>query len=545
MPSLLLVFAVIIVICVFLNKVSSRLGIPVLLFFLMLGLAYGCNDSDFAVKNAWLVGDVSTIALIFIMFYGGFGTRWKAARPVVAEAGLLATAGVFLTAAFVGLFCHFVLKWAWVESFLMGAVISSTDAASVFSILRTRKLGLKNNTAPLIEVESGSNDPMSYMLTSVTLSLVGGSISVGGVVWNIISQIVFGVMWGLGIAFVAVNVIKKIKLKNNGFDILLFISIALLSYALPTLIGGNGFLSAYIVGIYLGNVEYEGKKSLVGFFDAITSFMQIVIFFLLGMLANPASLLEALVPAVAIFLFLTVAARPLSVLGVLAPFRKYPARQQALISFVGLRGAASIVFAIMILSSRASLDHDIFSIVFCIVLLSIALQGSLVPAVAKACKMTDSSEDVMTTFSDFQELSEISFGSIRVTEKSGWNGKRIRELGLPQECLVVLVLRADKQIIPVGNTCLEVGDEVVLLTRAYQDKGEHSLMYYSLIEGDRLIGKSVKEYSAAEDCLLVLIQRGKERLIPDGKTILEEGDILVTLRRSKLRKLAMSSAAKA
>lgn len=541
MPYLLLVFSVIIIICVFFNKVSSKLGIPVLLFFLMLGLAYGCNDNDFAEKNAWLVGDVSTIALIFIMFYGGFGTRWKAVKPVVLESSLLATVGVFLTAAFVGLFCHFVMHWDWIESFLMGSVISSTDAASVFSILRTRKLGLKNNTAPLIEVESGSNDPMSYMLTSVMLTLLGGTISVGGVIWDIISQIVFGVMWGLGIAFVSVNVIKKIKLKSNGFDILLFISIALLAYTLPTIIGGNGFLSAYIVGIYLGNVEYEGKKSLVGFFDALTSLMQIVIFFLLGMLANPDGLFKALVPAIIIFLFLTVVARPLSVLGVLAPFRKYPLAQQTLISFVGLRGAASIVFAIMILSSNATLDNDIFSIVFCIVLLSIALQGSLVPTVAKACRMTDASEDVMTTFSDFQDSSDISFGSIHVTAKSRWNGKLVSELGLPQECLVVLVLRGEKHIIPKGTTQLEEGDEVVLLTKTYQDRGEHSLMYYSLIEGDRLIGKKVREYSVAEDCLLVLIQRGKERLIPNGNTVLQEGDILVTLRRSKLQKLAISS----
>lgn len=197
MSPLLLVFAVIIVICVFLNKLSSKLGIPVLLFFLMLGLLFGMKDPEFADNTSWLVGDISTIALIFIMFYGGFGTRWKSARPVILEAGLLATVGVALTAVFVGLFCHFVLKWGMVESLLMGAVISSTDAASVFSILRTRKLGLKNNTAPLIEVESGSNDPMSYMLTSIMLSLLTGSISTSSIVWDIVSQLAFGIGGGL------------------------------------------------------------------------------------------------------------------------------------------------------------------------------------------------------------------------------------------------------------------------------------------------------------------------------------------------------------
>ncbi len=536
MSLLLLVFALIIIICVFLNKISSKLGIPVLLFFLMLGLLFGSHDNQFADNNAWLVGDVSTIALIFIMFYGGFGTRWKSAKPIAVEAGLLATVGVFLTAAFVGLFCHYALGWDWIESFLMGAVISSTDAASVFSILRTRKLGLKNNTAPLIEVESGSNDPMSYMLTSVMLSLLGGSITAGGVIWDIVSQILFGVLFGLGIAYFATRLLKKIKFKSNGFDILLFIAIAILSYALPAIFGGNGFLSAYIVGIYLGNVEYEGKKSLVGFFDAITSLMQIIIFFLLGMLAVPTALFKALVPALLIFLFLTLVARPLSVCGVLVPFRKYPASQLALVSFVGLRGAASIVFAIMILSSQMELSNDIFSIVFCIVLISIALQGSLVPAAARVCKMTDSSEDVMTTFSDFQEKSEMSFGVIHISESSRWKGKNVSELGLPQDCLVVLVLRGDERIIPKGDTLLQCSDDVVLCTKAYQDDGTDSLMYYAVSENDALVGSKVRDYKGGEDSLLVMIQRGEQRVIPNGNTTLKSGDVMVTLNRSHAKK---------
>ncbi len=536
MSLLLLVFALIIIICVFLNKISSKLGIPVLLFFLMLGLLFGSHDNQFADNNAWLVGDVSTIALIFIMFYGGFGTRWKSAKPIAVEAGLLATVGVFLTAAFVGLFCHYALGWDWIESFLMGAVISSTDAASVFSILRTRKLGLKNNTAPLIEVESGSNDPMSYMLTSVMLSLLGGSITAGGVIWDIVSQILFGVLFGLGIAYFATRLLKKIKFKSNGFDILLFIAIAILSYALPAIFGGNGFLSAYIVGIYLGNAEYEGKKSLVGFFDAITSLMQIIIFFLLGMLAVPTALFKALVPALLIFLFLTLVARPLSVCGVLVPFRKYPASQLALVSFVGLRGAASIVFAIMILSSQMELSNDIFSIVFCIVLISIALQGSLVPAAARVCKMTDSSEDVMTTFSDFQEKSEMSFGVIHISESSRWNGKNVSELGLPQDCLVVLVLRGDERIIPKGDTLLQCSDDVVLCTKAYQDDGTDSLMYYAVSENDALVGSKVRDYKGGEDSLLVMIQRGEQRVIPNGNTTLKSGDVMVTLNRSHAKK---------
>ena len=532
MALYLLIFSAIVVICIFFNKFSGKFGIPVLLLFLMLGLLCGSQYDGFASKWSWVVGDISTIALVFIMFYGGFGTRWKSAKPIALEAGLLSTVGVAMTAAFVGLFCHFALGWAWLESFLMGAVISSTDAATVFSILRSRKLGLKNKTAPMLEVESGSNDPMSYMLTAVMLSLFSGGITAGGVVWQIFSQITFGVAGGLAISAAAVFLLKRISFQNNGFDMLLFIAIALVSYALPDLIGGNGYLSAYIVGIVLGNTDFPERKPLVSFFDAITSLMQIVIFFLLGMLAIPSNLLHSLLPALAIFAFLTLAARPLAVCGVLAPFRKYPFRQLGLISFVGLRGAASIVFAINILTSEVPLQNDIFSIVFCIVLVSIAFQGSLVPSVARLTGMTDEGEDVMTTFSDFRENEEMSFGAIRITESSRWNQRRIMDLDLTQDCLIVLVLRGDTRIVPKGDTLLQAGDEIVLCTRSFQDQSTDILTRHSLPDDSKWAGCRVGDYPKQEGSLLVLIQRGDERIIPNGNTILNAGDVLVMLKRA-------------
>ena len=529
MALYLLIFSAIVVTCIFFNKFSGKYGIPVLLLFLMLGLLCGSRYDGFASRWGWMVENISTIALIFIMFYGGFGTRWKSARPIAVEAGLLATVGVALTAVFVGLFCHFVLGWPSLESFLMGAVISSTDAATVFSILRSRKLGLKNNSAPLLEVESGSNDPMSYMLTAVILSLFNGDITAAGIVWQIFSQIAFGVAAAMLISYGAKFLLKRISFQRNGFDMLLFIAIALVSYALPDLIGGNGYLSAYIVGIVLGNTEFPERKPLVSFFDAITSLMQIVIFFLLGMLAIPSHLFHSLLPALIIFLFLTLAARPLAVAGVLVPFKKYPFKQLGLISFVGLRGAASIVFAINILTSGVTLQNDIFSIVFCIVLLSIAFQGSLIPAVAKATGMTDTNEDVMTTFSDFSENAEMSFGTIRITETSRWNNRRIKDLDLPQDCLIVLVVRGNMRIVPKGDTLLETGDEIVLCARSFQDQGTDNLIQHSLSEDSKWAGRRVCDYPKQGGALLVLIQRGDERIIPNGNTVLKAGDLLVLL----------------
>jgi len=531
MSLYLLIFAIIVVTCVFLNKFSRKVGIPVLLFFLMLGLLCGSKDNDFAMNQGWFVGDMSTIALIFIMFYGGFGTRWKSAKPIAVEAGLLATLGVALTAAFVGLFCHFVLSWGWLESFLMGAVISSTDAATVFSILRTRRLGLKNNTAPLIEVESGSNDPMSYMLTAVMMSLLTGTISTGKIIWTIFSQIVFGAGGGLIIATGAVWLLRRINLKNNGFDLLLFIAFALVSYAIPDLIGGNGFLSAYIVGIVLGNVELPGRKSLMSLFDSITSLMQIIIFFLLGMMAIPSDLVHALIPALIIFAFLTFVARPLAVCGVLAPFKKYPANQLGLISFVGLRGAASIVFAILILTSKAELSHDIFSIVFCIVLVSIAVQGSFIPAVARKFRMVDTAQDVMTTFTDFKKNADVSFGSVKIADNSKWNGKKVKELDLPNGCLLILVIRDGEQVIPDGETMLETGDHVVICSPSYSEDASDKFTLHPLSKNSKWAGRKVKEYPKPKNAILVMILRGEDKIVPNGDTVFQQGDIMVVLKK--------------
>ena len=257
--------------------------------------------------------------------------------------------------------------------------------------------------------------------------------------------------------------------------------------------------------------------------------MQIVIFFLLGMLAIPSHLFHSLLPALIIFLFLTLAARPLAVAGVLVPFRKYHFKQLGLISFVGLRGAASIVFAINILTSGVTLQNDIFSIVFCIVLLSIAFQGSLIPAVAKATGMTDTNEDVMTTFSDFSENAEMSFGAIRITETSRWNNRRIKDLDLPQDCLIVLVVRGNMRIVPKGDTLLETGDEIVLCARSFQDHGTDNLIQHSLSEDSKWAGRRVCDYPKQGGALLVLIQRGDERIIPNGNTVRKAGELVVLL----------------
>lgn len=534
MAYYLLLFSFVILASVFLNKLSGKLGVPVLLLFLSLGILAGSQYSDFADEYGWLVNDISSIALVFIMFYGGFGTRWSSAKPVAVESGLLATIGVALTAFFVGLFCHFVLGWIWIESFLMGAVISSTDAATVFSILRTKRLGLKNNTAPLLELESGSNDPMSYMLTALMLSVINGSASGVTVIWSIFSQLVFGAGCGLIISTAVIFLVKQVKIKDSGYESLFMLAIAIFAYAMPQLIGGNGYLSTYIVGIVLGNTFGRGRKPLSNFFDGITVLMQVLIFFLLGMLADPPKLLHAFIPAVIIFAFLTLVARPLAISGILGPygkFKKYPLNQIGLISFVGLRGAASIVFAIMILNGGGVLQNDIFSIVFCIVLISIALQGSFIPLVARKTGMIDKNSDVMTTFTDFSENSEMCFSCIHISKDNGWCGKEIKDLDLPPDFLITLVLRGGEKIVPNGSTVLLDGDDVISCAKAFDGSEGNTLIEHPLLKGSRWAGSAVRDYPLSNNSLLVMIRRGSERIIPNGSTVLEEGDTLILLKR--------------
>ena len=532
MNALLILFAVIIFTCIFLNSISSKAGVPVLLLFIVFGILFGLAEPDSNSKEAlWLVEKVSTVALIFIMFYGGFGTKWSSARPVVVESGILATLGVILTAALVGLFCHFVLGWGLVEGLLMGSVVSSTDAASVFSILRSRKLGLKNNTAPLLEIESGSNDPCSYMMTAIMLSMLGGSASGGQVVWMIFSQLVFGALCGALVAQGAIFVLRRFNISAAGFDSLFILAVAIVAYALPSLIGGNGYLSTYIVGIILGNTSFRGRKPLVHFFDGVTSLMQILIFFLLGFIANPESLHKAVVPALIIYAFLTIVARPLAVASILTPFRKYGIKQQTLISFVGLRGAASIVFAIMAISGGVPIEHDIFNIVFCIVLISISLQGSLIPFAAKKLDMIDTSEDVLKTFNDFADESDIAFSKIEIGPQNPWKDKMVKDLGIPHNVLLTMIVRGQENIIPTGSTVILEGDVIISSTKAFDSENLVNLREHTVRKGSRWAGRPIKEYPNRHRDLVVLVRRGDDSLIPNGETVLEEGDTLVIMNR--------------
>lgn len=536
----LLVCAIVIVLCVVLNNVSNKIGIPMLLAFILLGMAFG---SDGIVKipfdNFAVTESICTVALIFIMFYGGFGTRWKEAKPVVVKAGLLSTVGVVITAGITGLFCHYVLKMPMALGFLVGAVLSSTDAASVFSILRSRKLGLKYNTASLLEIESGSNDPCSYMLTVIMIAVIEGTASGGRIIYMIFAQLVYGAAIGAAIAVSAVWLMKRFRSSTDGFDTLFVLAIAIFSYAIPNLVGGNGYLSTYIVGIVLGNANIRGKKTLVPFFDGVNNLMQIIIFFLLGLLSTPSQLPAVAGPAVLIALFMTVVARPAAIFSILTPFHSRW-RQQILVSFVGLRGAASVVFALLALPASAQLTgnmNDLFNIVLMVVLISIAIQGSLIPSVSRSLKMISSEDDILKTFTDYSEKTDISFIQMNIDDKDSWNGKVIKDLPIPKDTIIAAIMRDDKAIIPSGKTRIVAGDKIIMSAIEFEDEDIVHLSERRIERGSPWIGKKVFQYSPDSNELIVLIKRGDRAIIPRGNTVIHKNDVMVInkIRRESLQ----------
>ena len=543
--------AIIIIICMIFDKISNKIGVPVLLAFLILGMGTSLVKDLITDENYYIVDGFSTVALNIIIFYGGFGTRWKgSANKVFTESALLASVGVITTAGLTGLFCHYLLHWKWTESLLMGSVLASTDAASVFSTLRSRKLGLKNHTASVLEVESGSNDPCSYMLTTIMISVIAGSgnegISVGSILWLIFSQIVFGVGGGFLLAFLARIALDKIKRFSAGFDSLFFLATALLAYGIPTLVGGNGYLSTYIVGMILGNTEFSGRKTQVHFFDGITNLMQVFLFFLLGLSAEVDTVFGSfstfagvLLPAIMVWLFMLVVARPISVFSILCWFKRkgYNLKQNTLISFVGLRGASSIVFAIMAEAS-IHMENNILGIVFFIVLISIGFQGSLIPWAAKMLDMIDEDEDVMKSFSDYSDDYDVQFGEFELTEKSPWVGKTIKEIGSPKSMLFAVVIRGDEIMTPRGHTQFLAGDKIVVCTKTMEENTLGELEEQRIRKNSPYIGKELSEIAENEHIKIVLLRRDNDTIIPKDNILAKAGDIIVSYNMDFVKKEA-------
>lgn len=522
--TVILLTAAVLVLCAFSDRLSGKIGVPALLIFIGIGILFG-SDGLFKIpfEDYSFASHVCEAALIVIMFTGGFAVKWDTAKPVIVKSCLLSTLGVVVTAGVTMLFCRFILGFQWVESFLVGAVISSTDAASVFSVLRSRRLNLKNGLAPLLEVESGSNDPFSYMLTVIALALLEGQDT--GFVWYLVfAQIVFGVLCGVAVGIGGTFLLKRYKASSDGFEVILFLAAALMAYGLPSLISGNGYLSVYIAGIIIGNADVPRKREAVTFLNGITGLCQIAVFFLLGLLSSPSTFAASIVPALLIYLCLTLVSRPFAVL-ILGG--KSPIRDRLFISLAGLRGASSIVFAIMAMVGGGNTDHNIFNIVFCVCLLSMLIQGTLLPAAAKGLRLIDNNADVLKTFNDYKEESSITMMRMFVPAGHPWENMPLSEVTLPTGSLAVMIKRGGENIIPKGGTVIQAEDSVVLSVPPYDSDRSFKLREIHISQKHHWAGCKIRDLKLPERLLIVMIKREEESVIPSGATEIEVGDIVV------------------
>lgn len=525
MTTYLLFASLILLICLCLRRLSARIGLPALFSFLLLGMLFG-SDSPLGLSfdNYELAKNISEMALLLIMFFGGFGTRLAEARPVLAPSLLLSSLGTFVTAGLCGLFCAFVFHLPLLQGMLIGAVLASTDAASVFAVLRNKNLNLKNHTASILEIESGSNDPFAYTLTILLLSLLQGEGSLGGTLTLFFQQFVFGTLTGLAIAFAGAHLIRRFQMSSTFLSVFV-LGLSLLSFSLADRVGANAFLSVYLTGIVLGNVELPHKREMVAFFDGLTEIAHMLLFFVLGMLAAPSDLLQALPAGLLVALFLLLVARPIASALILKPFGS-SMKQIILISFAGLRGAASILFAIVAVLSYATTPSMIFHIVFAVVLVSVGLQGTLLPKVAEKLDMIDETGDVRRSFSDYAEVSEMGFLTLTLTPEHPWAGEAVSSITLPPGTLLTLLIRGDSEIVPNGGTRLQAGD-ILLLGGLKTGDHDGNLQSYALETGHAWLGRRLSEIALPKDCLVVGIRRDGKDLVPGGETVLEDGDLLV------------------
>ena len=491
-----------------------------------LGILFG-SDGIFKIDYAdfTTTKDLCSIALGFIIFYGGFCTKWQTAKPIIAKASILSTLGVLGTALLTCVFCHFILNLNFLESFLVGSVISSTDAASVFSILRAKKLNLKDYTAPLLEIESGSNDPMSYVLVILAITLLQGQ-SAGFVFVLFLKQMILGILTGIVIAKAAIFVFEKTKIVTEGNDTLFIIALVLAGYALPELYSGNPFLSVYFLGIILGNAKIPNKSSMMNFFDGITKLAQIGIFFILGLLAFPREVPQILLTGTLIFLFITFVARPIVIFALLMPF-KSSINQCLLVSWAGLRGVASIVFAIIAADSGITLHYDLFHLVFLISILSVAFQGTLLPWVSKKTDMLDEFSDVTKTFNDYQEESAIKLLRIKIPKGHEWIGKEVRNISFPEKALLLLIRRGKERIAPKGYTVIQEGDNLTMSLPLTHADDEIQLKEFIVDKNHNWCNKKIKELNLAKNMMIVMIKREGQHIVPNGDTMFTDGDLVV------------------
>ena len=484
--NVLLVGAIVWFASILLSKTGYRFGVPVLLVFLLLGMLLGVDGVGISFDNYKYAQIIGMVALAIILFSGGMDTKFSEVKPVLGPGLVLSTLGVLFTTIFTGLFIFGIshafphaMQIPLTLAILLAATMSSTDSASVFNVLRSQKMGLRKNLQPLLEFESGSNDPMAYMLTIVMIQIIQGGdadIEVWRIILNFVVQFGFGFVFGYGLGKLCVWIINKINLQNKSLYPLMMLGFIFFIFSFTDLFNGNGYLAVYVAGIVMGNSKLTENKSISSFLDGVTWLVQIVMFLVLGLLVNPHDMFKIALPALIIGVFVILVGRPLSVFLCLLPFKEIGKRAKIFISWVGLRGAAPIIFATYPVVEGVEGSSLIFHVVFFITLASLLIQGTTITKVANMLKLSMKKDDGPENFGvDIpDELNTIL--QQEVVQKDAY----LRDYPLNEGTLVMIVERNHKYIVPNGKLLLKKGDKLLLISakddESIESKKTHNML---------------------------------------------------------------------
>ena len=470
--NLLLFFSLLIIAAVLITKVGTRFGVPALLLFLLLGMAVGKDGLGLSLDNYEQAESIGHFAMVVILFSAGLGTSARETRPVCRQGILLSSLGVFLTAFLTGLFIWLLTRntvgLPLMGCLLMASIMGSTDSASVFSVLRDKRLHLREKLGPMLELESGSNDPMAYAMTIILVSILSSKVQGLHAFWSgfsiLLLQVFVGLAVGYAVGYAAKWLLGRITLSSFALTSILILGLGCFSSGLASLLHGSGLLALYCTAIIIGNkVNLAQKKDVIRFFDGFTWLMQLVMFLMLGMLARPSRMLPVLLPAILIGLFMMLVARPVGVFACLLPFKGLSTRAKTFVSWVGLKGAGPILFALCPVVAGLPYSTEMFNIVFIITLFSLLVQGGTLVKAADLLHLTYDEDPVAETFG--MEIPE-EMGLLRdhlVTEEDLERGTTLRDLHLPHGVRVMMVRRGERFLVPHGSMPLEAGDHLVII----------------------------------------------------------------------------------
>lgn len=471
--NILLIGSILLFVSIVVGKTGYRFGVPALLLFLLVGMLFGSDGLGLQFHNAKIAQFIGMVALSVILFSGGMDTKFKEIRPILSSGIVLSTVGVFLTALFTGLFIWYLSGMSWtnihfplITSLLLASTMSSTDSASVFAILRSQKMNLKHNLRPMLELESGSNDPMAYMLTIVLIQFIqSDGMGTGNIIGSFIIQFLVGAAAGYILGKLAILILNKINIDNQSLYPILLLSFVFFTFAITDLLRGNGYLAVYIAGMMVGNHKITFRKEIATFMAGLTWLFQIIMFLMLGLLVNPHEMIEVAVVALLIGVFMIVIGRPLSVFLCLLPFRKITLKSRLFVSWVGLRGAVPIIFATYPVVANVEGSNMIFNIVFFITIVSLIVQGTSVSFVARLLHLSTPLEKTGNDFGvELPEEIDTDLSDMTITMEMLNEADTLKDMNLPKGTLVMIVKRGDEFLIPNGTLKLHVGDKLLLIS---------------------------------------------------------------------------------